>query len=321
MISKHATSRRAALLCLLSAVLLPTARARAADSKSAVAPLAFVGPKRTIAVGSIDVLGPYANGSAVNAGGAVGGMFTTALQDSGRFTVVERDALPQVITEQELAKSHVAAGTSAPLPGNVIPAQYLLVGSVTSSSTSDRGGGFSFGGGGGAITLGHSSGEIGLDLRLIDPRTSAVVKAIKVKRKIAGNTIGVTGNAGRTPVGTNAFANTPLGDATRAAIGDAVVQIVAAAGAAPWRGQVVKFDSGMVWVNAGGESGVRVGDSMAIQRVGETLTDPATGIVLSQKLLDLGVVTITNVEPAIAWGNFAPSGSGEPVRGDALIFR
>jgi curli biogenesis system outer membrane secretion channel CsgG len=175
----------------------------------------------------------------------------------------------------ELAKSHVAAGTAAPMPGNVIPAQFILVGSVTSYSTGDRGGGFSIGGGGGSITLGRSSGEVGLDLRLIDPRTSQVLKAIKIKRKIAGNNVGLVGNAGHTPIGTNAFHNTPVGNATRAAVSDAVGQIVTAVAAMPWRGEVEKFDGGMVWVNAGSNAGVRIGDSMTVQRVGETLTDPA----------------------------------------------
>src|SRR5882672_972675 len=94
-----------------------------------------VGPKRTIAVGKIDAIpglaGPYA---AAAAGPGVAAMLTTALDQSGRFIVAERDDLTQVLTEQDLAANHIAQGSAGPKSGAVIPAQYLVVGAVSELS-------------------------------------------------------------------------------------------------------------------------------------------------------------------------------------------
>jgi hypothetical protein len=89
----------------------------------------------------------------------------------------------------------------------------------------------------------------------------------------------------------------------------------------PWRGQVVKYDAGLVWANVGGEGGVSIGDRMSLERVDESLTDPATGEVLKESHVELGVVTITNVEPKIAWGSYQASVTGDPARGDFLVLQ
>ncbi|MFI4933536.1 MAG: CsgG/HfaB family protein [Caulobacterales bacterium] len=309
-------NRRRAIVVAVAAVLLP-GLAGAATTQSITIP----GPKHTVAVASFDVMGAYANASATSAGGPIAADFTTQLQESGCCKTIERDIMAQMITEMDMAKSHVSSGTSAPQPGNILPAQFLIAGSVTALSTADRGGGFSFGSGGSALTLGGSSGSIELDVRMVDTRTGAVVTAFKVHRKISASNVGVTTTAGGAAIGANTFNNTPLGKATQLAIADAVIKIEQALAAQPWRGQVVKFDSGTVWANAGGEGGVSVGDRFSLERVGESLTDPATGEVLKENMVELGVVTITNVEPKIAWGSYQPTITGDPARGDFLVLQ
>jgi curli biogenesis system outer membrane secretion channel CsgG len=278
------------------------------------------GPRRTIAVGNIDVIGPTANASATNVGGAIAGMLTTALEQSDRFIVVERDAMAQIVSELSMTKSGVTSGTAAPTPGGVLPAQYIVVGAVTDYTApgAGRGGGFSFGGST-ALTLGTSKGDVAIDLRIVDTRTGAVVKAFKVQRKLSSMNLGVSTSLKGVPIGSNGFFNTPLGEATRRALNDAVVQIALALAAQPWRGQVVKADGGQVWLNAGGEAGVVVGDRMSLQRVGETLTDPATGAVLSEQMVQLGEVTITSVQPKLSIGTYRAILEGAPARGDFVV--
>ena len=240
-----------------------------------------------------------------------------ALDESGLFIVVERDALPAIITEQTLAKSGVSTGNAAPMPGQVLPARYLVVGSVTdyTQPTAGNGGGLSIGGST-AFTLGRSHGDVAIDLRLVDTRSGAVLKAFKVQQKISSTTVGLSTTYSGVPLATNKFFNTPLGDATRKALNQAVGIIAQTLGAMPWQGQVVDVDGGTVYVNAGAEAGVAVGDRLVVQRVGKTFTDPATGQVLSERMDDLGVVTISSVEPKMASGAFV--GRGAPARGDLL---
>jgi curli biogenesis system outer membrane secretion channel CsgG len=308
--------RRHALL-LASAFALWPALASAVDKRLAFIP----GPKHTVAVGAIDLIGTYATPSATNAGGPVAAALITRLNASGCCRVVERDVTAQMITEMDMAKSHVTSGTSAPMPGNMLPAQFLIVGSVTAQSTADRGGGLSIGSGPTALNFGHSSGDIEIDLRMVDTRTGAIVNTFKVKHKIQSNAIGLTTTTNGIALGPNAFFNTPQGRATDGALEDAVVLITQTLAALPWRGQVVKYDAGVVWANAGGDGGVNVGDKFSVQRIGESLTDPATGEVLKEDMQDLGVVTITNVEDKIAWGSYQSTVPGDPQRGDFLVMQ
>ena len=316
--------RRAAMI-MLAAVLNPFDSALAADTPSRVIVDAIPpvpGPRRTVAVGNIDVIGPVANASATNVGGAIAAMLTTGLSESDRFLVVERDAIAQMITEMDLAKSGVSAGTSAPRPGNVLPVQYLVVGSITdyTAPSAGSGGGLSIGGST-SLTLGASKGGISIDLRIVDTRTGVVVKAFTVRRKLSSMNIGLGTSFKGVPIATNSFFNTPLGDATRKALNDAVIQIALTLGAIPWRGQVVQFENGLVYVNAGAEAGIAVGDRFSLQRVGEAFTDPATGQLLSEHMVELGVVTITGVEPKLSEGAYQKILDADPARGDFLILK
>ena len=321
--------RRTAMLMTVAASLTSPAlaiadTAPAQDVRILTGPIApLPGPHRTIAVGNIDLVGPAANASATNVGGPIAAMLTTALSESGQFIVVERDAIAALVTEMDMAKNGVTTGTAAPKPGNVLPAQFLVVGSITDYTAtgpgSGNGAGLSFGGAT-ALTLGGSTGNIAIDLRIVDTRTSAVVKAFSVHQKLTSMNIGLSSSFSGVPVASNAFFNSPLGAATRKALNDAVVQIAQALAAVPWRGQVVQFENGLLYVNAGSDGGVVAGDQMSVQRIGESFTDPATGEVLSEHMVALGTVTITEVEPKLASGTYVATIPGDPVRGDFLIF-
>jgi curli biogenesis system outer membrane secretion channel CsgG len=315
-------ARRVLLAVALASACLPAGQtAWAADSDRApvlTSPVPSIpGPKRTVAVGQIDVIGPYANSSVTAAGGAIAGMLSTALDESGRFVVVERNALPSLITEQTLARSGVSGGSAAPMPGQVLPANYLVVGSITNitSPGAGNGGGFSVGNSN-LFNFGGSGGNVTIDLRIIDTRTGGVVKAFSVKRRLTSLNFGYAGAIRGVPVATNQFFNTPLGSATRKALNDAVVIIANSLGQLPWEGQVVEAESGRVYVNVGAEAGITPGTRLAVRRVGRTFTDPATGAVLSQQMDTVGEVTITGVEPKMSYGDY--SGMGQPHRGDLV---
>jgi curli biogenesis system outer membrane secretion channel CsgG len=286
---------------------------------------AIPGPKRTIAVGQIDAIGALAPpGTAWNVGGSLSAMLSTALQESDRFIVVERNALSQVLNEQQMAANRVSAGTAAPLPGAVIPAQYLVVGSVTEFGTADKGSGVSVGGVGGllsgALSLSSTKGSVAIDLRIVDTRTSGQVAAFKVKREISSTSVGVTGGYSGISLGGNKFWSTPLGEATRAAIGDAVGQIARAVASGNWQGAVVEAEGDTVYINAGSDIGLKAGDHLTVQRIGKTFTDPTTGAVLAERKAVLGTVELSNVEGKLASGHYvAADPANAPMRGDLAV--
>jgi len=307
------------------------------------APVASIpGPKRTIAVGNIDaigsVTGPFGRGTVST---SVAAMLNTALIESGRFIVIERAALDQVLTEQELASSGVAQGSDAPKPGKMIPAQYLVVGSISEFSTADEGStigiGGSLGGGGsslgsgqnrrrnnqggapvGALSYSEQSGRVGFDLRIVNTRTTKVEGGFTVRREVRSTGVGANLLYAGVVLGGNKFWNTPLGDATREALNEAVVNIVRIVSATTWQAQVAEFDGTLVYVNAGRTSGLRVGDRLSITRPGTPITDPATGAVLTVRKSTLGALEVVSVEDDFSTGYFAPRGSEMPKRGDFI---
>src|SRR5208283_1767248 len=97
-----------------------------------------------------------------------------------------------------------------------------------------------------AVPLGRlrgSDGNVGLDLRIVDTHTGEVIKAFKVRHRLTSLNLGLSGAYRGVPVATNSFFNSQLGDATRRALNDAVVQVALALAAIPWRGQVVKAEA------------------------------------------------------------------------------
>ena len=118
-------------------------------------------------------------------GGQVGkdmaDMLANELMGTKKFTVVERQKLNAVITEQDLAASgRIRKGTGAKT-GQLTGARYLVSGTVTSyeESTASTGGGLSFKG----IRVGGNKGKayIAVDLRVIDSSTGEVVDSRTVE--------------------------------------------------------------------------------------------------------------------------------------------
>jgi len=98
-----------------------------------------------------------------------------------------------------------------------------------------------------------------------------------------------------------------------------VQNVALKADARPWTGQVVDYDKGMLFINAGQRSGIKAGESFMIERVVKKLTDPATGEVLSLRKARLGMVKVSTVEPKISSGAFTAIDVLPPKRGDLVM--
>jgi len=155
-------------------------------------------------------------------------MLTSALVESGRFIVLERQALKDVIQEQDLgASGRVKRETAAPI-GEIEGAQLLVYGAVTEFEPEEAGIG------GGTYIPGLKTGIIGgvkrahvaIDLRIVDSKTSRIVATTTVVGKSTdiGGGIGTVIGGGKTrmPIGLAGFKNTPMEQALRACIEQAV---------------------------------------------------------------------------------------------------
>lgn len=296
-----------ALAVFVVTVLAPLAWA--AEAKPPEQPAAYTGLKKRVAVANIEMAPSLQiNGTTVkestdpgigNVGSAMTEQLTTALINTGRFIVLERKNLSDVREEQALAKSGEVSAATAPAAGMLTGAEWIMRAAITeyTSKASRSVGGVKIGN----VVLGgkRGSAKVVLDLRIIDATTGQVVDSVK-----AGADAKSSGALGGLAVKGVVLAagkedNTPIGQATREALAQAVDFICQRMDKLPWRGRVLDVDGADVIINAGSKANVRVGDQFDAYHLGKKLVDPDTGEVL-QRQSKGGRLEVVEVQPGLA---------------------
>ena len=218
------------LVCVAYAQPQPTAQVDNNAGTAAMPP--YSGPKARIAVSDFDV-------KAAKAGGEIGTglreMLVTALMNSNRFRVVERQVLNALMQEQELAASG-AAQAGGVQRGQIKTADLMVTAAVTEFEPEATGGAAGFGGGGkvgrgilGAVLGGSmNKAHMALDIRILDTSTSEILAATRVQGQATdmqgGLMAGFLGSFGL-GAGLSGYANTPMEKAIRVCIIEAVKYI------------------------------------------------------------------------------------------------
>ena len=176
----------------------------------------YNGPQKRIAVSAFEY---RANEGSGDVGGGMTDMLTSALFNSGRFIVLERERLEEVTAEQDRANSgRFKKDTVAP-KGELEGAELLIRGSVTEFEPKCKGGS--------AILVSASAACVAINIRILDAKTGRVVNATTVEGTSVDKRVGFifTRGAGL-PVGLGAYSNTPMEAAIRNCIETAVQHIV-----------------------------------------------------------------------------------------------
>ncbi|MFQ6096252.1 MAG: CsgG/HfaB family protein [Armatimonadota bacterium] len=237
-------------------------------------------------------------------------MLTTALVDTGRFVVVERAGMDDVLAEQQLAQEGVTTKETGAKRGRVIGAEYLVRANLTEFEYSAEGGGGGIRIKGFRIGGRKAKARLGLDVRVYNSSTSQVMASKHITGAATRRSGSVFVPIGSIDVKADGFKKSPLGGAMRDAVRKWVDFIVEALGNEPWRGRVVKVDGDRIYVNGGGELGVRVGDLFEVWREGEPLIDPETGLELGRESERVGSIRVTQV--------FDKYAIAEPVEGETF---
>jgi len=154
-------------------------------------------------------------------------MLTTALFNTNRFIVLEREQLGAVMKEQDLgASGRIKKGTEAPI-GEIYGADLIITASVTEFEGSAKGVGGATKVLGVTVGGGMKKAHIAIDIRVIDAKTSQIVAATSVEGKASSFALGgATYIGGTLPVALGGFAKTPTEKAIRVCIQKAVEFIV-----------------------------------------------------------------------------------------------
>jgi len=195
----------------------------------------YNGPKARIAVARFEnKTADSMNWYSPSIGDGMADMLTTALVNSGRYIVLERQNLDTVLDEQDLGESgRIRQDTAAPI-GEIEGAELLVVAAVTEFDGNT--GGMRAGGGGiggrvfGAIAGGSRKAHMAIDLRVVDSRTSRILAATSVEGEAKDFDIGgaLGGWSGSVGLGgaLSTWENTPREKALRAVIEGAVDYVI-----------------------------------------------------------------------------------------------
>jgi len=308
-------SRRSAIVSSLALTFAARAPSSRADAPPAPGPRKRILVSTFLTVTSFDV----AFGGQ-EAGAAMAAQLATLLEQSGDFDVVERSSLDSILKEQGLLATAGNVAQAAQHAAELLGAQIIVQGFVSTFSASAKTSGFSIGFGNpdydrsnGSVGTNATQGVIGIELKLIDPTTAKLVGATHLEDTFhtKSNSLNLTGAVSAT----QAKADNPvLGVVTRGVLTKAVAFISNALRTLPWAGHVVDVDADQVFINVGGQSGVKLGDIFTISRVSRRIVDPESGELLGIVESPLGQVRITSVQDKFSIGQ--KDGAFDTQKGD-----
>lgn len=165
-------------------------------------------------------------------------MLTTALVQTKRYRVLERQNLDSLKKEMELSGQGYTDKSGAS-KGRIKGADLLIMGAVTGWEPGTSGGGGGIGGGllgkataiAGAVGGAFRKSSMAMDLRIVDTNTSEVLSATRVEGEAKDINMGALAGAvtggGAMGGGLSGYAKTPMEKAIRTCIYEAVKHIVA----------------------------------------------------------------------------------------------
>ncbi|GMW02319.1 MAG: hypothetical protein AMXMBFR84_34550 [Candidatus Hydrogenedentota bacterium] len=226
-------------------------------------------------------------------------MLGSALMDTGRFLIVERQQLDTVLTEQDLGAAGRINSQTALKIGNIVGASYLIQGTVTQFEPGESGqsgrvtvpiGGVGIGLGGSKVTS-----SVKINLRIVDLETSVVLMNKTAEAEATHKSVGMDVYSSYGSVGGDQFKKTPLGETSELAIKKAVDYIVAEMANQPFTARVAEVEGSQIYINAGSNRNVEPGLKLAVYKRGKEILDPDTGLVLDVKMTKTGVVQVDDV--------------------------
>jgi curli biogenesis system outer membrane secretion channel CsgG len=271
-----------------------------------------------------------ANYSRSTIGNGLTEILTTELQNTGKFNVLERSSVDELTKEMDFGGSEYAKSTSFAKKGNMLGAQYLLMGKVTNFSYSERGERkqkINLLGPNTIVVEYQQRADVRVDFRLIDVATGeTVISQAGESHSTAKSEVSEYGLFQRVIAGavTIESASSLIGKATTDAVRDVVrklnslSEIIRTRGVeaavntnmdklSSAKGTVAAEEGGDLWIleGIGSANGLRNGDHLIL--VHENLVKDKAGKVVYRKPVTVGAMEITDVsQPDHAEARFIP---------------
>ena len=240
----------------------------------------YTGPKRRIGVVAFENKAPYAK---ARLGNTATDILITELVKSGKFIVVERGQLDKVLAEQKLGQSGAINAATAAKVGKVLGLNAIVMGSVTQFGVKKEGR---------DLLIAQSKVQIvecTVDIRVVDAETGQILLADSGKGVVRKKTSKFLGLGGKSK-----YDETLEGEALRAAIVKFTANIISQVNKKPWSCRVAAVEGGTIYLNAGLESGLEVGQKFKVFSQGKEIKDPTTGLVLGRTEKQVGKLKLAS---------------------------
>lgn len=255
----------------------PVSAAQQAEAQRQAATVVVKTLKRKIAIGRFTNETRYGKTFQVDAnndplGKQATDMLSTRLVATQKFLVFERPDVEKVKVEQSISKDAGLIGVDA-----------LIIGSVTEfgRSTTGKSGFLSAT----KVQTAHAKVEI----RLVDVRTAYVFFTASGSGDASTESGQIAG------FGSKADYDASLNDrAIGAAISDVQNALVAKLDERPWRTDILKVDGHQLYISGGSRQGLKVGDTLAILKPGESIKSGQTGFDISLPSKSIGQIKVVS---------------------------
>ena len=276
----------------------------------------YEGPKKIIAATKFK----STSGIHWDNGEAMGAMLSEALMATGRFIVVERAEVDDILKEQDLgAEGRVTQATAAQF-GQMLGASILVMGAVTQFEDGAESGNAGVGvplPGVGSVRVGggKTTAYVKVNIRLVDTTTGKILST----HNADGTASGKAKDGGLAVKGFDLHggkaSQTPIGQACQDAIDQAVAHIVQVMAKVPFYARVADIDGSDIYVNAGSNRNMKEGMVLNGYKVVKEIKDPDTGLVIDVKEEKTGSVKISSVSEKIS---IAQTVEGSVTKGQTL---
>lgn len=274
----------------------------------------------TVAVLNFDTSGLTSNWwGAFQPGVAISDLVTDQLVNGGKFSVVDRNKLTNVLQEHQLANNGEISPATAVASGQLIGARYLIVGNVLQFAKTSQSGGSGFGGGlpfiGGA-SVKTERVTLRVAVRVIDALTGQILQSFPDEQSKSSTSWG-TGGLGSFTGGfvggsysNQQFVSTTMGQLINTVAAEVATKLdpskfVASAPSGPsLTGKIIAVDGQSVIINLGSVKGVTVGTFFNVVNVRQ-IKDPDSGRMLSSRQA-IGKIQIISVDQDTAVGKALP---------------
>jgi len=127
-------------------------------------------------------------------------MLSNELKATGNFTLVERQGVKQVLSEQELSDLGITRQSTAPKKGMMTGAKYYILGSVSDyqqgTESKSSGGGINIMGFGQRKNTSESKAYVALDIRVVDTTTGEIAYARTIEGKATSKSSSTSSSGG-----------------------------------------------------------------------------------------------------------------------------